>query len=139
MQGFIMSQQSTDSQFTVIAFYKFVELTNATVLQLTIAQFCKEHAILGTILLAHEGINATIAGSDEDIAAVVAFLHSHAPFAELQFRYTYADFNPFYKMKVRIKKEMLRCVSPIFTLTKKQGYKFHLKNGTLLLLILKHS
>ena len=102
-----MSQSSTESQYTIIAFYKFIELADISGLQLAIAQFCKEHAILGTILLAHEGINATIAGSDQDIAAVVAFLHSHTPFAELQFRYTYADFNPFYKMKVRIKKEIV--------------------------------
>lgn len=102
-----MSQHSTTSQYTVIAFYKFIELTYLPDLQLAVAQFCKEHAILGTILLANEGINGTIAGSDQNITAVVAFLRSHKPFAELQFRYTYADFNPFYKMKVRIKKEIV--------------------------------
>jgi len=121
MQGFLMSQSSTESQYTVIAFYKFIELADICSLQSAIAAFCKEHAILGTILLAHEGINATIAGSDQDIAAVVAFLHSHTPFAELQFRYTYADFNPFYKMKVRIKKEIVALRIPNIYPDKKTG------------------
>lgn len=116
-----MSQQSIGSQCTIIAFYRFIELTDVSGLQLAIAQFCKEHAILGTILLAHEGINATIAGSDKDIAAVVAFLHSQAPFAELQFRYTYADFNPFYKMKVRIKKEIVALRIPNIYPNQKTG------------------
>lgn len=117
-----MSQHSiTGSQYTVIAFYKFVELTNVSDLQLALATLCKEHAILGTILLADEGINATIAGSAEDIAAIVVFLRSYAPFAELQFRYTYADFNPFYKMKVRIKKEIVALRVPNIYPNKKTG------------------
>ncbi len=116
-----MSQHATISQYTVIAFYKFTKLTNLSDLQLAVAQFCKEHAILGTILLANEGINGTIAGSDQDITTVVAFLRSHKPFAELQFRYTYADFNPFYKMKVRIKKEIVALRAPNINPNQKTG------------------
>src|SRR5690349_2113901 len=94
----------TESQYTVIAFYKFVDITDLPELQTAIARFCKAQSILGTILLAPEGINGTIAGLDENITAVVDFLHTYAPFADLNFRYTYAAFNPFYKMKVKLKK-----------------------------------
>ncbi len=117
-----MSQCSTTTpQYTVIAFYKFLELTNISDLQSALTQFCKQHSILGTILLADEGINGTIAGSSQDIGAIVAFLHSHEAFATLEFRYTYADFNPFYKMKVRIKKEIVALRIPNIYPNKKTG------------------
>lgn len=109
------------SQYSIIAFYKFVNLTNISDLQTAIACICKEKAILGTILLAPEGINGTIAGKDENIATIVTFLRSHAPFADLNFRYTYADFNPFYKMKVKLKKEIVALGVPNIYPAQKTG------------------
>lgn len=116
-----MSQQLTELGYTIIAFYRFIELTELPVLQSTIAEICKKQGILGTILLAPEGINGTIAGADQNIAAVVAFLLSYSQFANLNFRYTYADFNPFYKMKVRLKNEIVALRVPNIYPNQKTG------------------
>ena len=53
--------------FKVAAFYKFTPLNNLSELQETFMQFLTQHKIKGTILLAHEGINGTLAGSSESI------------------------------------------------------------------------
>lgn len=113
--------EHTESQYTIIAFYKFVDITDLPELQGAIARFCKEQSILGTILLAPEGINGTIAGLDENITAVVDFLHTYTPFADLNFRYTYAEFNPFYKMKVKLKKEIVALGVPNIYPAQKTG------------------
>ncbi len=113
--------EHTESQYTVIAFYKFIDITDLPELQAAIARFCKAQSILGTILLAPEGINGTIAGLDENITAVVDFLHAYAPFADLNFRYTYAEFNPFYKMKVKLKKEIVALGVPNIYPAQKTG------------------
>jgi UPF0176 protein len=116
-----MSAHLEESQYTIIAFYKFVELSDLPTLQTALLQCCKEQSILGTILIANEGINGTIAGTDKNIAVLVDLLHSYAPFADLKFRYTYADFNPFYKMKVRLKKEIVALGVPDIYPAQKTG------------------
>lgn len=70
--------------------------------------FCKAHDIGGTILLAEEGINSTIAGSRENIDAVLDYLHQDERLRELTIKESYADFMPFPRMKVRLKQEIVR-------------------------------
>jgi len=93
--------------YWVVAFYKFTELTDIVNLQATLKQFCISHEILGTILIANEGINGTVSGREESIQAVVAFLKANAHFADLDCKYSYADFSPFQKIKIFVKKEIV--------------------------------
>jgi len=92
---------------TVAAFYKFVDIDDPTTLQLDLRSFCADRDVKGTILLAHEGINATISGPDADIAALVDKLRSDARFANLGIKYSYASSHPFKRLKVKIKREIV--------------------------------
>jgi UPF0176 protein len=91
----------------VAAFYKFVPLDNIEDLQRQIRQVCEDEGLLGTILLAGEGINGTIAGSLTGVEALFRFLHSCPEFESLDHKTSSCAENPFYRMKVRLKKEIV--------------------------------
>ncbi|HVX35063.1 MAG TPA: rhodanese-related sulfurtransferase [Hyphomicrobium sp.] len=92
---------------TVAAFYKFVDIDDPAAQQRELRAFCAERDIKGTILLAREGINATISGPDSDIAAVVNELRSDSRFANLTVKYSNAALHPFQRFKVKIKREIV--------------------------------
>jgi UPF0176 protein len=98
-------------KYLTAALYKFVELPNYTALQANIHAACVAHHIKGTILLANEGINGTIAGLPADIHAVLNYLRIdtafEGKFANLEHKESYADEHPFYRMKVKLKKEIV--------------------------------
>lgn len=98
-------------KFLTAALYKFVSLPNYAVLQEPIQKTCTAHNIKGTLLLAAEGINGTIAGLPDDINAVLQFLRSETifegKFADLVHKESYANEHPFYRMKVKLKKEIV--------------------------------
>jgi len=95
------------SQYLTAALYKFVSLLNYQALQAPILDACNQHHIKGTLLLAGEGINGTIAGAPEDIRALLAYLKSFPEFSDLEHKESYADTHPFYRMKVKLKKEIV--------------------------------
>ena len=75
------------SQYLTAALYKFVTLDDYQELQQPILETCQKHQIKGTLLLAHEGINGTIAGKPEDIRAVLAYLRQDPRLADLEHRH----------------------------------------------------
>ena len=95
------------SSIKVAALYRFASFAQPELLQLQIAGWCAEHELKGTILLAHEGINGTVAGSAVGINTVVALLRTLPDCADLDDKYSHAAEMPFYRMKVRIKKEIV--------------------------------
>ncbi|MEL7274407.1 MAG: rhodanese-related sulfurtransferase [Pseudomonadota bacterium] len=97
----------TPSPYLVAALYKFVTLDKPADIKPHLLAECERHGINGTLLLATEGINGTIAGSDEGIAAVLDWLRSDPRFAALEVKYSRASEAPFYRMKVRLKKEIV--------------------------------
>lgn len=93
--------------YTIVAFYKFVTLTELPTFQAKLKKFCREKNILGTILLAHEGINGTVVGKETHINALISFLRAYQHLANLDCKYSSTDFLPFQKIKVVIKKEIV--------------------------------
>ncbi len=91
----------------VAALYHFVALDNVPQRQEALQAFCREANLRGTILLASEGINGTVAGSDVDIDALVTHLRGQAEFAQIDVKFSRAAAMPFLRMKVRIKKEIV--------------------------------
>ena len=91
----------------VAALYRFATFECPEELRPLVLDVCVKHAIKGTILLAKEGINGTIAGTAEGIDATVAFLKALDGCAELDVKYSHAAEMPFYRMKVRVKKEIV--------------------------------
>jgi|TARA_B110000971_G_C20003564_1_gene498012 UPF0176 protein len=95
------------TQYLTAALYKFVSLPDYKSLQAPILEACVAHNIKGTLLLAHEGINGTIAGKAGDIKIVIDYLRQDARFSDLEHKESYTDTQPFYRMKVKLKKEIV--------------------------------
>lgn len=96
----------------VAAFYKFVDLLDYEARKESLLAFCERHGVKGTILLAKEGINSTMAGSEAGVEAVLAHLQDDPAIGALTVKRSWADECPFYRMKVRLKKEIVRLGLP---------------------------
>ncbi|MDZ7920130.1 rhodanese-related sulfurtransferase [Rhodoferax sp.] len=93
--------------YLTAAFYKFVDLPDYAERKPALLAFCESRQVKGLILLAREGINSTIAGAPDDVYAVLAYLRADPLLADLQHKESFADKAPFYRMKVRLKKEIV--------------------------------
>lgn len=92
----------------VAALYKFVTLDDYEKLQTPLLGMCHKNKIMGTLLLASEGINGTIAGPEEGVKNLLAWLKKDPRFADLEHKQSWAiKGNPFHRMKVRLKKEIV--------------------------------
>ena len=91
----------------VCALYKFVSLNDFESLRDPLYNFMNDHDIRGTLLLASEGINGTVAGTREAIDALLQYLKSDARLADLDHKESIDETNPFYRTKVRLKKEIV--------------------------------
>jgi UPF0176 protein len=91
----------------VATFYKFVRLPDCAEKRQPLLAYCLEQGIKGTILLAQEGLNGTIAGDRSSIDAVLAYLRSDSRLADLAHKEAPADAPPFDRMKVKLKKEIV--------------------------------
>ncbi|MBL8518490.1 MAG: sulfurtransferase [Betaproteobacteria bacterium] len=90
-----------------IAAYKFVTLTDLPTLRSELLSLSQAHALKGTILLAHEGINLFMAGSESAVRAFLANIRERAPFADLTVKESWSDEQPFGKLLVKLKKEII--------------------------------
>ena len=111
--------------FLTIAFYQFVSLKNIDQLQAFILKFCQKNSIKGTILLASEGINGTISGDEKKIQKFIEFIKEDSffknNFKNLEHKESWASKNPFYRMKVRLKREIVALGVDGISPTKKVG------------------
>lgn len=95
------------SKTVVATFYKFVPLDDAKNLRVQLSDICNKKGVKGTILLATEGVNATIAGSRDAIDSVLAMLKSDSRFADLEHKQSLHDEMPFLRMKVKLRREIV--------------------------------
>ncbi|NEU73835.1 rhodanese-related sulfurtransferase [Hassallia byssoidea VB512170] len=91
----------------VVTFYKFVSLPDFAEKQSILLSYCQAQEVKGTILLAKEGINGTIAGLRDRVDSVLSFLRSDPRLADLEHKESYTDTPPFERMKVRLKSEIV--------------------------------
>ena len=103
-----MSSEKT----TIAAYYKFVDLPDYEERRAPLLKVCEANGIKGTILLAAEGINSTMAGPDQGVRAVLDYLQNDPAIGPVEVKYSYTDEPPFYRMKVRLKKEIVRLGMP---------------------------
>ncbi|WP_298469851.1 rhodanese-related sulfurtransferase [uncultured Erythrobacter sp.] len=96
----------------VAALYCFAPFDDPTSLQAPLQAECEEAGTKGTILLAPEGVNGTIAGSPDAIRAVLDHIRSLPGCAEFDVKYSHADEMPFNRMKVRLKREIVTMGEP---------------------------
>ena len=95
------------AEFQVAAFYKFAPLDDIDSMQQALRQVCEDAGLLGTILLADEGINGTIAGTSAGVDSLFRRLRQYPVLEDIHAKLSWCDRNPFYRMKVRLKKEIV--------------------------------
>ncbi|MEE9425618.1 MAG: rhodanese-related sulfurtransferase [Methylococcales bacterium] len=103
----MFEQQNQQPNYVVATMYKFVQLSNFKELRAVLHQCCVEQEIKGTILLAEEGLNGTIAGRRESIDNVLTYLRLDQRLADLQTKQSLVAEMPFLRMKVKLKKEIV--------------------------------
>ena len=95
------------SHLVICALYKFVTLNNYRAIQKPLLSLMLEHGIRGTILLAQEGINGTVAADRNNMDHLLAFLKSDARLADLSYKESYTNQPPFLRSRVKLKKEIV--------------------------------
>jgi len=95
------------SNTVVCALYRFVELLNYEEIQTPLLNILNANQVKGTLLLASEGINGTIAGEQEGIDNVLNWLKSNPCLTNLTAKFSFDTENPFYRTKVKLKKEIV--------------------------------
>ena len=97
--------------YKVAAFYQFAALPDFRALREPLRTVCAELKLKGSVLLAHEGINGTLAGSAEAISALIEELQKGALFGgrldKLELKFSMATAMPFQRLKIRLKKEIV--------------------------------
>lgn len=98
---------SKETSYVFVSFYHFTDLNNLSELKESLLSFQKD--VLGLVILAREGINGTLAGSEEQIRTMVEYLQSQPMFQGLELKYSRAVLKrmPFRKLKVKIKAEIV--------------------------------
>jgi UPF0176 protein len=93
--------------FRVAALYRFTTFEDPAALRGPLAALCRGLDVKGTLLLAREGINGTIAGPPEAIDQVLAHIRALPGCAGLELKFADAETLPFHRMKVRLKREIV--------------------------------
>ena len=101
-----------DLPITVAALYRFSPFSDCERLRDGLEVVCADHGIKGTLLLAQEGINGTIAGTQTGIDATLAYIRTLPGCEQLSVKLSQAAVMPFYRMKVRIKREIVTMGQP---------------------------
>ncbi|GLK45060.1 MULTISPECIES: oxygen-dependent tRNA uridine(34) hydroxylase TrhO [Novosphingobium] len=96
----------------VAALYCFTRFDDPAELKMPLEALCHTHGIRGTLLLAGEGINGTIAGTEAGVAAIVAHVRGLPGCAGVDVKFSDAPHMPFHRMKVRIKREIVTMGQP---------------------------
>ena len=101
------TQAAQPGRFLVAAFYKFVALPDYRELRDSLLHRSEQLGLLGSILLAEEGINGTISGAEENVKRLFESMRADQRLQDLHYKESWADEQPFYRMKVRLKKEIV--------------------------------
>ncbi len=109
------------NEILVAALYKFLEIDDLLSLKSNLYEICEKNNIMGTILIANEGINGTISGKTNEINQTISLLKSDKRFANIEIKYSSTDKQPFHRMKVRLKKEIVTIGLPEINPNKKVG------------------
>ncbi len=91
----------------VAALYRFASFADPAALKAPLEATCRAHGVKGTLLLAGEGINGTIAGSQAGLEAAIAHIRALPGCDGLEVKWSDAPAMPFHRMKVRLKREIV--------------------------------
>jgi UPF0176 protein len=104
--------RESDEPLIVAALYRFTRLEDCSSQRAPLERLCRDHRVRGTLLLATEGINGTIAGAPDAIARVLAYIRALPDCSDLDVKLSRASTMPFHRMKVRLKREIVTMGEP---------------------------
>lgn len=107
LQNYLNTNNSTLDKYIISTFYKFLVLENYKELKIKFDKSLSKTNIKGTILLANEGVNGTIAGSESDLKKFFLYMDKFSQFKDINPKFSSSNKNPFLRMKVRLKKEIV--------------------------------
>ena len=107
--------------YLIATFYKFVTISNLEATRAQILTWCQQREIKGTIILAEEGINGTIAGSSDAIADILTALRSLPGLTDLEHKESTSEKLPFARLKIKIKPEIVTLGLPAVNPTRQVG------------------
>ena len=102
-----MTTTQPSQTYVVCAMYKFVTLENFKDIQAPLLEVMNDNKVRGTLLLANEGINGTVAGSREGIDALLGWLKADKRLSDISYKESYTNKAPFARTKVKLKKEIV--------------------------------
>ena len=100
------------NRYVVASLYQFISLDEPVSWQNRLKEICKHCQLMGTLLVAPEGLNGTVAGQHSDIKKFTDWLENKTPFKRLEIKFALHDEPPFHRMKVRLKKEIVTMGQP---------------------------
>jgi UPF0176 protein len=106
-ENILQPRPEATGAWLVAALYHFARFDRYESFREPLQTFCDENGIKGTLLIAREGINGTVAGSDAAISGLLAYLRAQPEFAGLEHKESRASKMPFLRMKVRPKREIV--------------------------------
>lgn len=113
--------ETKECGYVIATFYKFKHIDQVDLLRVKIQHLCDKNKILGTILLADEGINGTIAAPRDAMASWLNWIEADGRFDNLSLKFSYSPGQPFLRMKVRPKREIVTMGYPEINPTKITG------------------
>tara|TARA_Y100000816_G_C26061776_1_gene557602 strand:- start:68 stop:961 length:894 start_codon:yes stop_codon:yes gene_type:complete len=109
------------SDIYVYSFYRFKNIKNKRTIKLKLEQFISNKVIRGTILIANEGLNGSISGSEDDLLNIIRFIKKLLCIKKIELKINLVDFLPFNKMKVRLKREIVSLGKSNTTFSRKKN------------------
>ena len=109
-------------KYKIISFYKFVNLEDTQFLKTELLNFCNQHDIKGTIIVANEGINSTLSANQDSVDKFCKYLKSFDFLNDIEFKISFSEIRPFKKLKVKLKKEIVTFDIEELDLSKKGAY-----------------
>ena len=91
----------------IYTFYRFKNFIRIKSLKIKLDRYLKNKLILGTVLLANEGVNGTISGTKKDLNEFIHFIRQTLKIRKLSIKISQNNFIPFYRLKIRLKKEIV--------------------------------
>ena len=95
------------NEILVATLYKFFKVDDLVALQDQLYAICNKNNVMGTILIANEGVNGTISAKPREIEKTLISIQKDDRFSEIEIKYSSTNKQPFHKMRVRLKKEIV--------------------------------
>ena len=117
-----MQLSTTKTDCSVVALYRFFPVGDPDGLRAALTELCDQNGIRGTLIIAGEGINGTVAGDQRGIDALVAYLEQLDGFSGAEIKYSTAEEMPFRRLKIRIKNEIVTMGVPDVDPSRDRGH-----------------